>query len=122
MFVGSSVGSLFACEAAGTAGDRVGGVVVLDGPGHCHWAPNLADFLNTHLRNLATDRAEVVAPIIHVHGALDKAVPIHVPQEVATLIEGGTVVTIDGAGHLAQQERPAEVGTAIRAFVAGLPS
>jgi pimeloyl-ACP methyl ester carboxylesterase len=173
VFVGSSVGSLFACEAAGTAGDRVGGVVVLDGPGHCHWAPNLADFLHTHLRNLATDRAstiaasvdnmytdqasdvlrwwtarqildasphidvlfeeqatygprpwlpEVVAPIIHVHGALDKAVPIHVPQEVATLIEGGTVVTIDGAGHLAQQERPAEVGTAIRAFVAGLPS
>ena len=172
VLVGSSVGSLFACEAARVAGDRVGGVVVVDGPGHCHWASNLADFLHTHLHNLATDRAsaiaasvdnmyteqasdalrswtarqildasphidvlfeeqatydprpwlpEVVAPIIHVHGALDKAVPIHVPQEVSTLIKGGRVVAIDGAGHLAQQERPAEVAAAIRAFVAGDP-
>ncbi len=170
VLVGSSVGSLFACEAARTAGDRVGGVVVLAGPGHCHWAPNLADMLRTHLRNLGVDRAstiaasvenmytehasealrswtarqvldasphvdalfeeqanydprpwlpDVVAPILHVHGSLDKVVPIHVPLEVAALIEGGRVVTIDRASHLAQQERPAEVAAAIRSIVPG---
>jgi len=173
MLVGSSVGSLFACEAARAAGDRVGGVVVLDGPGHCHWAPNLADMLHAHLRNLAADRAstivasvdnmyteeasdglrswtagqildaaphidslfeeqssyepqswipEVVAPILYVHGVLDRVVPLSVPQEMASLIKGGRLVTIDGGGHLAQQERPAKVAAAIRSFVAGHPS
>jgi non-heme chloroperoxidase len=173
VLVGSSVGSLFACEAARAAGNRIGGVVVLDGPGHCHWAPNIVDILHTHLHNLAADRAstiaesvenmytkqvsealrawtarqildasphidalfeeqtsydprpwlpEVVSPILYVHGALDQAVPLSVPQEMATLTQGSGVVTIDAAGHLAQQERPVEVAAAIRAFVAGTRS
>ena len=170
VLVGSSVGSLFACQAARAAGDRIGGVVVLDGPGHCRWAPKLPDLLHAHLHNLATDRAstiarsvenmyteqvseelrswtarqildasphidalfeeqttydprpwlpEVVAPILYMHGVLDQAVPLFVPQEMATLTKGSRVVTIDAAGHLAQQERPVEVAAAIRAFVAG---
>jgi len=167
--VGSSVGSLFAGQAALTAGDRIGGVVVLGGPGHCHWAPNIAEILQNHVHNLATDRAatiaasvnnmyteqasdslrqwtarqildasshidalfkeqatydprpwlpEVVAPILYVHGALDQAVPLTVPQELARLTEGSAVITIDRAGHLAQQERPTEIAAAIRSFAA----
>jgi non-heme chloroperoxidase len=168
VLVGSSVGSLFACEAAHQRGERVGPVVVLDGPGHCRWAPNLAEVLGTHVRNLASDRAmtiaasvenmytehasnalrawtarqildasphidtlfeeqagydprtwmpQVVAPILYLHGASDRAVPLHVPEEMARLTMSD-VVTIDGAGHLSQQERPVEVAAAIRSFVA----
>ena len=61
--------------------------------------------------------AQVVAPILYVHGASDKAVPLHVPDEMARLTMS-KIVTIDGAGHLAQQERPVEVAAAIRSFVA----
>jgi non-heme chloroperoxidase len=173
VLVGSSVGSLFAYEAAHDAGDRIGGVVVLDGPGHSYWAPNLADFLRTRLHNLAVNRTltiaasvdsmyteqasealrawtarqildasphidalyeeqmsydprpwlpEIVAPILYVHGALDKAVPLPVPQEMASLTKDSRVITIEAAGHLAQQERPAEVAAAIRAFAACHPS
>lgn len=167
VLVGSSVGSLFALTAARTIGDRVGGVVVLDGPGHCRWMPNLADVLHAHMRNLATDRAatiaasvqsmyteqasdelrawtarqildasphidllfdeqttydprswlpEITAPILYLHGSLDRAVPAHVPQEMASLTTDSAVIVIDGAGHLAQQERPGEIANAIRAF------
>lgn len=169
VLVGSSVGGLFACEAALMAGERVSGVVVLAGPGHCHWAPNLAEFLHDRLRALATDRAaaiaasvdnmyaehtteafrawtarqildasphidalfdeqatydprpwmpQVVVPILYVHGLQDKAVPVQVAEEMAQLTES-KVVTIDGAGHLAQQDRPSEVAAAIRSFLVG---
>jgi non-heme chloroperoxidase len=167
VLVGSSVGSLFALAAARTTGDRIGGVVVLDGPGHCHWMPNLADVLHAHMRNLATDRAatiaasvanmysdqasdalrawtarqildasphidalfdeqttcdprpwlpQIAAPILYIHGSMDQAVPVHVPQEMASLTAGSAVIVIDGAGHLAQQEQPAHVANAIRDF------
>jgi non-heme chloroperoxidase len=167
VLVGSSVGSLFALAAARTTGNRVGGVVVLDGPGHCHWMPNLVDALHAHMRNLATDRAatiaasvanmysdqasdelrawtarqildasphidvlfdqqttydprpwlhEIAAPILYIHGSLDLAVPVHVPEEMAGLTTDSAVIIIDGAGHLAQQEQSAQVADAIRAF------
>jgi len=170
VLVGSSVGSLFACEAAREAGDRVGGVVVVDGPGHCRWAPNIAERLRAHMRALAADRAAtitasvstmytdeasdalrawtvsqildasphidalfeeqatydprswlpgIVAPMLYVHGVQDRAVPAQVPEELAALT-GSKFVPIDGAGHLAQQERPADVAAAIRAFSAGV--
>lgn len=169
VLVGSSVGGLFACEAARMAADRVGGAVVLGGPGY--WATVMADRLRGYVQALATDRAaaiaasvatmytqqaggalrdwtarqildasphidvlfeeqigydprpwlpEVLPPILYVHGALDQAVPAHVPQALAGLSNGGRVVTIRGAGHLAQQERPAEVAAAIRAFAISL--
>ncbi len=62
--VGSSVGSLFALEAARLAGDRIGGLTVLDGPGHCHWAPNLADLLNARMRSLSDDRAAAITSTV----------------------------------------------------------
>src|SRR5580658_242909 len=165
LLVGSSVGALFACEVARTAPDLIGGVVVLDGPGH--WASVMADALRAYCRALTADRATAVAasvnnmytdqasdalrawtarqildasphidalfqeqtsydprpwlpiiakPILYLHGALDRAVPLHVPQTLAGLTEGSAVMVIDGAGHLAQQERPVEVAAAIRAF------
>jgi pimeloyl-ACP methyl ester carboxylesterase/ketosteroid isomerase-like protein len=167
VLVGSSVGSLFALAAARTTADRIRGVVVVDGPGHCDWMPNLADVLHAQMRNLAADRAaavaasvknmytdrasdelrawtarqildasphidvlfdeqttydprpwlpEIVAPILYIHGSLDQAVPLHVPEEMASLTTGSAVITINGAGHLAHQEQPAQVADAIRAF------
>ena len=167
VLVGSSVGSLFALRAAHAAGNRVRGVVVVAGPGHCHWMPNLSDVLHAHMRNLEVDRAatiaasaanmytdqasdalrawtaqqildasphidvlfdeqttydprswlpEIIPPILYVHGAEDRAVPVHVPREMASLTTGSSVIVIDAAGHLAQQEQPAEVAEAIRAF------
>jgi non-heme chloroperoxidase len=168
VLVGSSVGSLFAGETAREAGERVGGVVVVDGPGHCRWAPNIAERLRAHMRALAADRAATITasvrsmytedasdalrawttsqildasphidalfeeqatydprpwlpgmavPMLYLHGVLDQAVPVQVPEELAALT-GSRFVPIDGAGHMAQQERPSEVAAAIRAFTA----
>jgi pimeloyl-ACP methyl ester carboxylesterase len=61
----------------------------------------------------------IVAPMLYVHGVQDRAVPAQVPEELAALT-GSKFVPIDGAGHLAQQERPADVAAAIRAFSAGV--
>ncbi len=69
--------------------------------------------------------AELPLPVLYVHGELDKAVPVHVPEELAALTPGGRAVVIQGAGHLSQQDKPADVATAVRDFtdtVSGLVS
>ncbi|MFF3017266.1 alpha/beta fold hydrolase [Streptomyces sp. NPDC057939] len=63
--------------------------------------------------------ADIAVPLAYVHGSLDAAVPVTVPQELAALT-GSTLTVIPDAGHLPHQERPLEVATAIRTFVAGL--
>ncbi|MFF3650846.1 alpha/beta fold hydrolase [Streptomyces sp. NPDC002181] len=168
VLVGSSVGSLFACQAARTDGGRFSGIVVIDGPGH--WAHVRPEPLRGLLGSMAADRAAAIAgftdslytrhssealrtwtarqildasphidnlmeeqiacdprewladiavPLTYIHGSLDSAVPVDVPQELAALT-GSTLTVIPDAGHLPHQERPLEVATAIRTFVAGL--
>lgn len=58
VLVGSSVGGLFAMQAARRSPDAVRGVVVVDGPGH--WASLHGDVLRAHVARLASDRAATV--------------------------------------------------------------
>jgi len=59
VLAGVSVGALFACHAARRADGQVGGVVVIDGPGH--GGTLAAGALRAHLGALAADRAATVA-------------------------------------------------------------
>jgi pimeloyl-ACP methyl ester carboxylesterase len=166
VLAGVSVGALFACHAAHCAGGKVGGVAVIDGPGH--GGTLAAGMLRSYLDALAADRPATVArsaanmyserasdefrawtarqildasphtdalyeeqtrydprswlpdltvPVCYVHGTLDKAVPIAIAQELAALTPGSRLVPIEGAGHMAHQEAPAEVAAVIRAVV-----
>lgn len=166
VLAGVSVGALFACHAARCAGGKVGGVVVIDGPGH--GGTLAAGVLRAHLDALAADRAATIArsaanmyseqasdelrawtarqvldasphadalyeeqtrydprswlpdltvPVCYVHGTLDKAVPISVARELAGLTPRSTLIPVEGAGHMAHQEAPAEVAAAIRTLV-----
>jgi pimeloyl-ACP methyl ester carboxylesterase len=166
VLAGVSVGALFACHAARCADGKVGGVVVIDGPGH--GGTLAAGMLRAHLSALAADRAATVArsaantygeqasdelrawtarqvldasphidalyeeqtrydprpwlpeltvPVCYVHGTLDKAVPISIAAELAALTPRSTLTPVEGAGHMAHQEAPAQVAAAIRALV-----
>jgi non-heme chloroperoxidase len=166
VLAGASVGALFACHAARCGEGRVGGVAVIDGPGH--GGTLAAGALRAHLDALAADRAATVArsvanmyseqasgelrawtarqvldasphidalyeqqtrydprpwlpdlavPVCYVHGTFDKAVPISIAAELAALTPGSTLIPVEGAGHMAHQEAPAQVAAAIRALV-----
>jgi non-heme chloroperoxidase len=165
VLAGVSVGALFACHAARCAAGKVGGVVVIGGPGH--GGTLVAGVLRAHLDALAADRAATIArsavnmysehvsdelrawtarqaldasphtdalyeeqtrydprswlaglavPVCYVHGTLDKAVPISIARELAGLTPGSTLIPVEGAGHMAHQEAPAQVAAAIRAL------
>jgi 3-oxoadipate enol-lactonase len=51
-------------------------------------------------------------------GSLDEAAPPQSVAELASLIPGARLETIEGAGHLLHQEQPQEVNRHIRAFLA----
>jgi haloalkane dehalogenase len=58
-------------------------------------------------------------PALVVWGAVDPVLPVSIAHGFAELIPGASEpVLIDGAAHFLQEDRPAEVAAAIRAFVA----
>ncbi|MCE4943669.1 alpha/beta hydrolase [Streptomyces albulus] len=57
-------------------------------------------------------------PIHYLHGALDTEIPLEVPRACAALTPGAGLSVIAGAGHMPQQERPAEFNAALRAALA----
>jgi pimeloyl-ACP methyl ester carboxylesterase len=60
---------------------------------------------------------DLTVPVCYVHGTLDKVVPLSITRELAALTPGSSLVPIEGAGHMAHQEAPAEVAAAIRTLV-----
>ncbi|MBO1334184.1 alpha/beta fold hydrolase [Streptomyces sp. VRA16 Mangrove soil] len=73
---------------------------------------------------LATDQAAydprdrlpaLRVPVHFLHGALDTEVPLSVPRGLLDLIPGARLTVIEGAGHMAQQERPERFNQALRA-------
>ncbi|WP_433136786.1 alpha/beta fold hydrolase [Actinomadura nitritigenes] len=60
---------------------------------------------------------ELRVPVTFLHGALDAEIPREIPEECAALIPGAEAVFIDGAGHMAQQDRPDDFTRALRAAV-----
>jgi pimeloyl-ACP methyl ester carboxylesterase len=57
-------------------------------------------------------------PIHYLHGALDAEIPLEVPSGCAALTPGAGFTVIDGAGHMPQQEKPAEFNAVLRAIIA----
>lgn len=78
---------------------------------HCSGAITMmADW---DLAALARDLPRVVTRTRFVHGDKDTAIPLAKVREAAALIPGATVTVLPGLGHLAHEERPAEVAALI---------
>lgn len=68
------------------------------------------------LDTLARDLPRVDIPSLLIHGAADAAIPRSSVEQAAALIPGSRVEMLTGPGHLAHEERPAELATLIESF------
>jgi pimeloyl-ACP methyl ester carboxylesterase len=63
------------------------------------------------------DLPAITAPALIIGGGSTSPVPQHLLARAAGLIPGATLVTIEGAGHVVHQTRPAEFLAAVRPFL-----
>ncbi|MET9361212.1 alpha/beta fold hydrolase [Streptomyces sp. NPDC006632] len=63
----------------------------------------------------------LTVPTHFLHGELDTEVPLHVPLECTGLIPGARMTVVEGAGHMAQQDRPARFTGALRHALGAAP-
>ena len=69
------------------------------------------------------DRAhDIWVPTLVLCGAEDKVTPPALSRELAHLIPGAQLETIDGAGHISNLERADEFNTLVGAFIRGVDS
>jgi magnesium chelatase accessory protein len=87
---------------------------LLANPAHCAGA--LGMMANWRLETLAPDFPRVPARTLLIVGANDKAVPPADAREVAKLFPDACVETLPGLGHLAHEEKPAEVARLVFAY------
>ncbi len=76
-------------------------------PGHA--AAALAMMANWDLAPLARDLPKLAPPLVQIVGANDRTIPPAEAARVRALLDGAPVITLPGLGHLAHEERPAEV-------------
>ena len=69
------------------------------------------------LAALAHDLPRLATPLLLLHGDRDAAIPIGSAREAAALVGDGRLVPLPGLGHLAHEERPADVAALIHAFL-----
>lgn len=67
----------------------------------------------------ARDLPRLGVPSLLIHGAADAAIPLSSVKAAAALIPDSRVEVLPGLGHLAHEERPAEVARLIGGFAAG---
>ncbi|MGC4941497.1 alpha/beta fold hydrolase [Kribbella sp. DT2] len=73
------------------------------------------------LRTDYTDRLhEIQTPALVVHGDRDSGVPVARARAAAELLPRGTLLTVPGAGHWVQRDRPDLVVPAVLDFLRGL--
>lgn len=83
-------------------------------PSHCSGAITMmADW---DLPGLKRDLARLAVPLLLVHGDKDAAIPVANAREAAGMVPGAEVTIMPGLGHLAHEERPAEVAGLVTAF------
>ena len=75
------------------------------------WDPYL------HNPKLGRRLHRITVPTLVVHGAADAFVPRAHSEAFAAAIPGARLVDLEGAGHLAPLEKPAEVAALVRAFL-----
>lgn len=88
--------------------------LLLSRPGHVEGA--LTMMADWDLPTLQRDLPRLQTPLLLVHGADDAAIALSSAQSAAGLVGNGRVIPLAGAGHLAHEERPAEVAGIIRQF------
>ncbi|MES2753605.1 MAG: alpha/beta fold hydrolase BchO [Pseudomonadota bacterium] len=84
-------------------------------PAHCGGA--LAMMAAWDLEALKRELPRLATPLLLVHGDADSAIPLSAARDAAALVGDGRLVSLPNLGHLAHEERPAEVGAIIRRFV-----
>ena len=80
-------------------------------PGHIAGA--LGMMANWDLRPLQRDLPGLAAPLVQVVGGRDRTIPPSEAARVAALVPGARVLTQAGLGHLAHEERPAQVAAVL---------
>lgn len=81
-----------------------------------HCAGALAMMANWDLEALRNRLPAVRAPALLAHGTRDNAIPLASVKEAATLLPDCELVTLDGLGHLAHEERPAKAVELVLSF------
>jgi non-heme chloroperoxidase len=76
-------------------------------------------FVEAHFAGVATydprpALPSLRVPIHYIHGALDAEIPVTVARDCAARTPGAELTVIAGAGHMAQQDRPAAFNAALR--------
>ena len=87
-----------------------------------HVAAAFGMMANWDLRQLAHDLPYLKTPLLLVAGARDRAIPVADAERVRALLPTAHLVLLPGLGHLAHEERPADVARIILAGIAGSPS
>lgn len=64
---------------------------------------------------------ELELPVLICWGASDTWIPVAKAHELAALVPGARLHLIDGAGHLVQEDAPAELTAALTAFLGTAP-
>ncbi len=72
--------------------------------------------------DLASSLADVTVPVLVITGDTDRIVPTEQSVQLAGALPNAELVVIEMTGHNAQEERPEEVGTAVRAFLSAIVS
>ncbi len=81
-----------------------------------HAASALGMMAHWDLRPLLADLPRLRTPLLLVAGAGDRSVPPAQSAQVRDLVPGSTLATLPGLGHLAHEERPADVAALILQF------
>lgn len=87
-------------------------LAAVDPEGYARVCEALAGF------DVRTRLGAITPPVLAVAGAADVATPPDVLAEIADGVPDGQLVVLDGVGHLAPYEAPAEVATLVRDLIA----
>lgn len=87
---------------------------LLSRPGHVEGA--LTMMADWDLSALHRDLPGLRTPLLLIHGTDDAAITVSSARAAAAMVGNGRLISLDGAGHLAHEERPAEVAAMIHRF------
>lgn len=97
-------------DAAGLRAYRA----LLTRSGHCDGAIRM--MANWRLEELQSRLPTLSVPLLLVHADGDSAIPATAVRQAAGLIPSARLVTLEGVGHLAHEERPEETANLVAAF------
>ncbi|MBC2902610.1 alpha/beta fold hydrolase [Streptomyces cupreus] len=89
----------------------------LDGPGQAAFYRQIAQADQRHTDEIQGRYSEIGLPVLVCWGEDDTWIPVAKGRELAALIPGARFEPIAGAGHLVQEDAPAELTAALIAFL-----